>query len=237
MSKKTRRIATIGFLVQVALACSIWQSKALAKEDAYPFMAPVGQYLMHREAEVTLARSAAPPSVSAGAAVMVLGRKGYVTVIKGSNGFLCLVERSWGSATTDPEFWNPKIRGPICFNPAAARTFVPIYLMKTRQVLERKSREEIARALALAFDRKELPTLKPGAMSYMLSKQQYLSGADGNWHPHLMFYVFGDRAKTWGGNLPGSPVIAQNDPEERATIFMVLVGHWSDGTAASKTTH
>ena len=192
---------------------------------------------MPQKAEIALARSAAPPSISAGATVMVLGREGYATVARGNNGFLCLVERSWGSATTDPGFWNPQIRGPICFNPAAARTFVPVYLMKTRFVLERKSRTEIVGALVSAFDKKELPALEPGAMSYMLSRQQHIGDQAVTWHPHLMFYVSGDAAKAWGGNLPGSPVIAQDDPEEQATIFMVLVGHWSDGALASLTMH
>jgi hypothetical protein len=51
-----------------------------------------------------------------------------------------------------------------------------------------------------------------------------------SWHPHLMFIVSGDAAKSWGANQPGSPIIAVNDPEERVTIFLVWVGQWSDGT-------
>ncbi|MGB9429674.1 MAG: hypothetical protein WCC11_07345 [Gammaproteobacteria bacterium] len=200
-------------------------------------MAPIEQYLMDRNAEIALARSAAPRSISAGATVMVLGREGYTSAVKGGNGFLCIVERSWGAATDAPEFWNPKVRGPICFNPPAAKTFVPIYLMKTKWVLAGKSKTEIVQALASAFNNKELPAVEPGAMCYMLSKQQYLGDQGENWHPHLMFFVAGDAGKSWGANLPGSPVIAANDPEERATIFMILVGHWSDGTPAPQATH
>ena len=131
------------------------------------------------------------------------------------------MERSWGAATDDPEFWNPKVRAPICFNPAAARTFVPIFLMKTKLVLAGKSKAEILAATASALDKKELPALEPGAMCYMMSKQQYLNDDGMSWHPHLMFFVPGDAAKSWGANLPGSPVIAADDPEERVTIFMV----------------
>jgi hypothetical protein len=69
------------------------------------------------------------------------------------------------------------------------------------------------------------------------AKQQYLSDDDMNWHPHLMFFVSGDAVKSWGANLPGSPVIAGNDPEERVTIFMVLAGTWSDGTPGPSTMH
>ena len=180
--------------------------------------------------EIALARSAAPSSISDGAEVMVLGRKGYTTAVKGTNGFLCIVERSWGAATDEPEFWNPKVRAPICFNPAAARTFAPIFLMKTKLVVAGKSKAEIVAATASALDKKELPALEPGAMCYMMSKQQYLSDRDMSWHPHLMFFVAGDAAKSWGANLPGSPVMAANDPEERVTIFLVWVGQWSDGT-------
>jgi hypothetical protein len=201
-------------------------------------MAPFDQYLTPDEnSEIALARSAAPASVSDGAEVMVLGRNGYTIAVKGTNGFLCIVERSWASATDDPGFWNPKVRAPNCFNPPAASTFVPIFLMKTKLVLAGRSKTEIAKATALALDRKELPAIEPGAMCYMMSKQQYLGDRDKHWHPHLMFFVPGDAAKSWGANLPGSPVLAADDPEERVTIMMVPVGTWSDGTPAPPMEH
>jgi hypothetical protein len=151
--------------------------------------------------------------------------------------FSALVERSWGAATDEPEFWNPKVRAPICFNPPAARTFVPIYLMKTKLVLAGKSKMEIVEATASALDNKELPALEAGAMCYMMSQQQYLNDRGKIWHPHLMFLVPGDAAKSWGADLPGSPVMAADDPQERVTIFMVWVGKWSDGTPAPPIAH
>jgi hypothetical protein len=163
---------------------------------------------------------------------MVLGSEGYTTAVKGRNGFLCLVERLWGAATDEPDFWNPKVRAPICFNPPAAKTFVPIFLMKTKLVLAGKSKTEIVEATASALDKKELPALEPAAMCYMMSRQQYLSDRGMSWHPHLMFFVPGNAAKTWGANFQDSPVIAANDPEERMTIFLVWVGKWSDGKPA-----
>jgi hypothetical protein len=66
----------------------------------------------------------------------------------------------------------------------------------------------------------------------MMSKHQYLSDRDKSWHPHLMFYVPGEAAKSWGANLAGSPMMAANDPEERVTVFLLWVGKWSDGTPA-----
>jgi hypothetical protein len=209
--------------------------RAQPDSTPYPAMASLGQYLISdKDSEIALARTAAPKSISNEAEVMVLGPEGYATAQKGTNGFLCIVERAWGADTNNRDFWNPKVRSPICFNPAAARSFVPIYLTKTKLVLAGKSKTEILEAIRSAFDKKELLTLEPGAMCYMLSKQQYLNDAGKSWHPHLMFLVSGDAAKTWGAGLPGSPVIAANDPEERVTIFMVWVGQWSDGTPAPR---
>ena len=231
---KVTAASIIGLAGLLAL-CALAPARA---ETPYPSMAPVDQYLIPDQAsEVALARSAAPASISDNADVMVLGKQGYTTVVKGTNGFVCEVDRSWGAATDDPDFWNPKIRSPICFNPAGARTSLPVYLMKTKLVLAGKSKAEIVEVISAAFDKKELPALEPGAMCYMLSKQQYLADNVKHWHPHLMFFVSGDAAKSWGADLPGSPVMAANDPEERQTIMMVWVGQWSDGTPAPPMIH
>jgi len=205
------------------------------RQAAYPKMAEIGQYLMaDRNAEIALARSAAPSSISDGAEVMVLGREGYKTAVKGTNGFLCIVARSWAQGTDEAEFWNPKMRAPHCFNAQAARSFASIYLMKTRLVLAGKSQAEIAQAIATALDKNELPALEPGAMAYMMSKLQYLNDRDKSWHPHVMFYSPGDMTKTWGADDPNSPVMVANDPQERVTVLFVLADKWSDGTAAPK---
>lgn len=238
MNRKSVTIIALAFLVEVALPGPACQAQAQAKKAAYPAMAPLDRYLMPDvNSEIAMARSAAPPSISNRAEVMVLTAKGYSSAVSGTNGFLCIVERSWANATNDPEFWNPKVRAPNCFNPPAARTLVPIFLMKTKLVLAGKSTAEIGKATASALNKMELPALEPGAMCYMMSKQQYLGDRDTNWHPHLMFFVPGDAAKSWGANLSGSPVMAADDPEERVTIFMVRVGRWSDETLASALGH
>ena len=226
-------ILFLALLFQTASPSFTSQARAQSQPSPYPAMAPVDQYLIpDKDSEIALARSAAPPSISDAAEVMVLGRDGYTTAVKGTNGFLCLVERSWGADTNNQEFWNPKVSAPHCFNAAAAKTFAPIFLMKTKLVLAGKSKTEIAQAIAAAFDKKELPELEPGAMCYMMSKEQYLNDSGKSWHPHLMFFISGDAEKSWGANLPDSPMIAANDPEERATIFMVVVRKWSDATPA-----
>ncbi len=239
MRKNNIAITALAFVIPTLfLRPAHAQAQAQAAKSAYTVMAPLDRYLVPDEkAEIALARSAAPASISNAAEVMVLRRDGYATAAKGSNGFVCIVERSWAQSTDNPEFWNPKIRAPICFNPAASTTFLPIFLKKTKLVLEGKSRAQILSATKAALDNKELPPLAPGSMCYMMAKRQYLNDDGKNWHPHVMFFVSGDAAKSWGANLPGSPVIASDDPEERVTVFMVLTGAWSDGTLAPSTTH
>jgi hypothetical protein len=230
---RKRSSIVLASILHATLTSAIQYAQAQSGKALYSTMAPLSHYMISDEnSEIVLARSAAPRSISDGAEVMVLGREGYTTAVKGTNGFLCVVERSWGAATDDPEFWNPKVRSPICFNPPGARTFAPIFLMKTKLVLAGRSKAEILEATASALDNKELPALEPGAMCYMMSKQQYLNDRGMSWHPHLMFLVSGEAEKSWGANLPGSPVIAAKDPQERVTIFMVWVANWSDGTAA-----
>jgi hypothetical protein len=234
--RKTHIIAS-AFVLQSAFVCLNGYAQTQAAKARYPAMAPLGEYLMPESAEIALARSAAPGSISDDAEVMVLRREGYATAVKGKNGFVCLVERAWGKATDDWEFWNQKLRAPHCFNPQAARTFLQIYLMKTTLVLAGKSKADIFKATTSALDRKELPPLEPGAMAYMMSKQQYLGDDGMNWRPHLMFFAAGDATKSWGADLPDSPLMAANDPEERVTILFVLADKWSDGTMAPVMKH
>jgi len=224
---------SILLILSLIVFSAVSPAQAPSDKTPYPAMAPLDQYLIPDIAsEIALARSAAPPSISGAAEIMVLTRDGFITAVKGTNGFLCLVERSWAGPTDWSDFWNPKLRAPHCFNPAAARSFAPIFLMKTRLVLAGKAKAEILQAIDAAFDKKEIPPLEPGAMVYMMSKQQYLGDRDKTWRPHLMFFVSGSVEKTWGANLPGSPIIAADDPEERVTIFLLPVGKWSDGAPA-----
>lgn len=218
-------------------AISVAAAAPAKPQNNYPQMAPLSQYLMaDQNAEIALARSAAPASIGQAAEVLVLGPKGYTTAVKGSNGFVCVVERGWAVAPDNPEFWSPKVRAPICFNAAAARSYLPIYLLKTTWVLSGKPRAQIHQATVDAFDSKQLPALEPGSMCYMMSKQQYLNDEGMHWHPHVMFFVAGDSAKSWGADKADSPLMAASDPEERVTIMMMWASKWSDGTKAPSTT-
>jgi hypothetical protein len=198
-------------------------------------MAPLDQYLMaDRNAEIALARSAAPDAISGDAKILILGRHGYETAVEGKNGFVCVVERGWMSPSDAPEFWNPKIRGPICFNPPAARSVLPATYKRTEMVLAGQTRAEIIAGNKAAFDKGELPALEPGAMSYMMSKEAYLTDRGDHNLAHLMFYAPALDGKDWGADLPKSPVML--NPQFKGTepidVFVVSVGTWSDGTAA-----
>jgi hypothetical protein len=213
------------------------QTWAQDAKTQYPGMAPLDQYLMaDRNAEIALALSAAPSSISRDATVLVFEKSGYQTAAEGKNGFTCLVERSWMSPFDRPEFWNPKMRGPICYNPAAVRTILPYTINRTKLVLTGLSKAQMHENITAAVAKNELPMPEAGAMSYMLSKAGNLGDSVGHWCPHLMFHVPKTDDSSWGADLAGSPVLIDDehrDVPEPETIFMVPVSHWSDGSAAS----
>jgi hypothetical protein len=199
----------------------------------YPSMAALDRYLMpDRNAEIALARSAAPDSISHNAKVLVLGPQGYETAVEGKNGFVCVVERGWMAPFDNPEFWNPKIRGPICFNPPAARSILPMTYKRTEMVLAGLSKAQIKDGIT-TFAKKELPALEPAAFTYMLSKEAYLTDHGDHNIAHLMFYTPLMDGAVWGADLPKSPVMLNPQfAPEGIDVFMVLTGMWSDGTLA-----
>jgi hypothetical protein len=235
MKGKTAETIALGAFVLVVLSAA-WQAQAQDAKVPYPGMATLDRYLItDRNAEIALARSAAPAAISTDAEVLVLGRHGYETAVKGKNGFVCVVERSWMSPFDHPEFWNPKLRGPICFNPPAARSILPFTLKRTQFVLAGLSKAQMIDGIKAAIHKKELPTLEAGAMCYMMSSRGYLSDSGGHWVPHLMFYVPQTEGTAWGADLPDSPVmLAPQSAPAPVTVFMIPVLKWSDGTAAPR---
>ena len=230
---KTKSCITFVVLLLVGM-------NVMAQDGAptYPVMAQLEQYLIaDRDMEIALARSAAPQSISESAEILILNRHGFETAVKGTNGFVCVVERSWSAGIDDPDFWNPKLRAPICFNAAGARSQVPGLMKKTKLVLAGRSKTEIFVAIRAAIEKKELPTPEPGAMCYMMSKQGYLSDRDGHWRPHLMFFLPQTNPKNWGAGFLGSPVIGFENSTERLTLFLLPVDEWSDGTPAPNKGH
>ena len=200
------------------------------KRTPYPVMAPVEQYrIADPQDEIALARTAAPPSMSADAEVLVLGKHGYETAVRGRNGFVCFVERSWTAGFDDAEFWNPKLRGPNCFNPPAVRSVLPQYLKRTEWVLAGIGRAQmIEKARAARFTAPEA-----GSLSFMLSKQGYLSDdSAGPWLPHVMFFVPPGQAVAWGAGLKASPILGADGSPFEPTVLLIPVRQWSDGSPA-----
>ena len=239
MQRKFVRLILVSVIAVSVIAVAA--ARLVQAQDAktrYPAMAPLNQYLIaDRNAEIALARSAAPKSISDQAEILVLGEHGYETAVKGTNGFVCLVERSWTAGADAPDFWNPKVRSPFCLNAQAVETYLPLTIMKTNLALAGKSKAQIVAAIQAALDEKKLAPIARGAMCYMMSKQGYLNDAGGHWHPHLMFFAPSTKPEAWGANLDDSPIIAVQDTEDRITIFMVPLSRWSDGTPDSNTQH
>jgi hypothetical protein len=217
-------------LVLLMAAAGMAQAADTAAPSPYSRMAPHEQYMMDRAQEIALARSAAVPAVSDEAGVMVLGPHGFETAAQGRNGFVCIVERAWDKPFGDPEFWSPKMRGPVCLNAAAVRTVLPIFVERAQWALSGLSMDEMKARTAKSTAANTPP--ESGAMSYMLSKQQYLSDSGGQWYPHVMFFAPHTDPSTWGANMKGSPVYA--DPTSSPfTLFFIPVRKWSDGTLAT----
>lgn len=216
----------------ITLGAAMFGAASLQAQDAnspYPTMAPIAQYRMDYEAEIALARTAAPPSISRDATIMVLGQKNFELAIKGTNGYVCVVGRAFAGPVSNPEFWNPKNRSPICFNAAAAHSLWPYAVKQTGMALAGASKAEITDAIKAAVAKKELGVPESGSMAYMMSKQAYLTDQGSHNLAHVMF------------ELPRN-AIPKDDPDyfvnwDPAPIieFNVPVGQWSDGTPVTAT--
>ena len=230
------QLKAVGMLISTmlaALSCS-GPVRSQTVKTSYPEMAPVEQYrIANREDEIALARSAAPPSISGDAQVLVLGNHGYETAVKGKNGFVCFVERSWAAGLDDPEFWNPKLRAPNCFNPPAVRTELPQYLKRTQWVLAGATRQQLVDKTKAAVASHSFKAPEAGAFSFMLSKNGYVGdAAAGPWLPHVMFFLPHGQASNWGANKEGSPIIGKDGRAVETTILFIPVRSWSDGSPA-----
>ena len=243
----TRNQIRIALLSGFALDAALIAPRPVAAQDAkepYPNMAPIEQYQMDRDAEIALARSAAPDAISHDASVIVLTRHGYETAVHGKNGWVCWVGRGWMAMFDHPEFWNPKVRAAECINPPAARSVLPYAYKRTELLLAGHSKQEVIAAIKAAIDKKKLPALESGTVSYMMSKDSYLSDYGGHNAPHMMFFETAKDGAAWGANLTNSPVLAVNYwylsaeayPQLKSfpplSVFLVGVAKWSDGTPA-----
>lgn len=245
-----KRLQATAFLACALMLVLSADRSARAQDNKTPYstMAPLDQYLMaDRNAEIALARSAAPEAISRDAKVLVLGRHGYETAVEGKNGFVCVVERAWMNPFDAPEYWNPKVRGPICFNPPAVQSILPFTYKRTEWILAGASKDQVMEKTRELLKKKQVPALEPGAMTYMMSKEAYLTDHGDHNAAHLMFYTPLVGAAAWGANIvtpavevhtlyPNTPVLLNpqfNGKPEPINVFMVSTGKWSDGSPAS----
>ena len=242
MQRNKPHTILFGALTLVAALIATKSVPAQDSKQPYATMAPVEQYLMDRAAEIALARSAAPDAISHDASVIVLTRHGYETAVEGKNGWVCWVGRGWMAMFDHPEFWNPKVRAADCLNPPAARSLLPYAYKRTELLLAGHSKQDVIAAIKAAIDKKELPALEHGTVSYMMSKSSYLTDDGDHNVPHLMFFDKPDAP--WGANLTNGPVVSVNYwylsaeayPQLKSfppiAVFLVMLDKWSDGTPA-----
>ena len=197
----------------------------LAQDSKYP---PLSEYMMTPEAEVALAKSAAPEEVSAHATIKVLTPSGYKVTAEGDNGFVCVVIRGWAGSTatkaSDRDLaYDAKLRAPHCFDPIASRTVLPLQELQAKLGIEGKGPDQIAKEVQEAYAQGKLPKMEAVAFAYMLSADSELGRGLGAWHPHMMVYTPNYDNSMLGGNAEGSalPFVANGGTTFAVTVIRV----------------
>jgi len=214
----------------VFLIASLNAAPILAQNSKYP---PFSEYMMTPEAEIALARSAAPENVSAHATVKILTSSGYKIAAQGDNGFVCMVMRGWAGAPTfgplpvrEMIVYSSKVRAPICFDPVASRTVVPYHELRAKLAMEGKDPDAIASEVARAYALGKLPKRESVAFAYMWSADQDLGPGAGAWHPHMMVYTPYYENSMLGGNQLGGPLpIVGDDAGTPFAVTVIPVAH------------
>jgi hypothetical protein len=192
---------------------------------------PLSEYMMTPEAEVALARSAAPEDISGHATIKILTASGYKVATQGDNGFVCLVMRGWGAPTFTPVqlrdlVYYAKLRAPICFNPVASRTVLPLQELRARLGLEGKTPDQITESVQAAYAKGELPKMEMVAFAYMFSADQDLGPGVGHWHPHMMVYTpYYENSMLGSNNQPGVLPMVGDDAGTPFAITVIPVDH------------
>jgi hypothetical protein len=187
---------------------------------------PLHEYMMPRDAEIALAKSAAPANISDHATVKVLTASGYEVVHQGNNGFVCMVMRGWAAPTYTPTqfrnlVYDATVRAPICFDPAASRTVMPYYELRSKLGMEGKTPDQIAESVQAAYVTGKLPKRESVSFAYMWSADQSLGPGIGAWHPHMMIFAPYYENSMLGGNEFGHALPQVSD--DAGTPFTVVV--------------
>jgi hypothetical protein len=217
MEIEMNKLILMWFCLSVSL-CTLW-----AQDTKYP---PLSEYMMVSDAEVALARSAAPDTISGRATIKVLTSSGYQVARPGDNGFVCMVMRGWSAPTYSPAqfrafVYEASIRAPICFNPAASQTVMPYYELRNKLGMEGKTPDQITEGVQAAYAKGELPKREGVSFAYMWSADHNLGPGIGHWHPHLMVFAPYYDNSMLGANAFGSPFPQLSD--DAGTPFAVVV--------------
>ncbi len=211
-------IAGLGLLLLSMQVASVGGQSA-----KYPRLS---EYMMTPEAEIALARSAAPENVSAHATVKILTASGYKVAARAENGVVCMVMRGFSAPTYTPAqfreiIYDPTIRAPIYFTGPAARMAMPYYELRTELALEGKGPDQIAESVQAAYVKGDLPRRDGASFAYMWSADQNLGSGIGHWHPHMMVFCPYYENSMVGGNEFGSLLPQVSD--DAGTPFTVVV--------------
>ena len=210
------------YLKVVQFLLLISSGAVVAQEVKYP---PLTEYLMPQDAEVALAKSAAPDNISGKATIKVLTPSGFRVVHEGDNGFVCIVMRGSAAPTfTPPQIrdlvYDAKLRAPICFNPQASAKVMPYYELRNKLAMEGKTPDAITESIQAAYSKGELPKRDGVSFAYMWSADQIL-GSFGHWHPHMMVFCPYYENAMLGGNPFGAPLPSVSD--DAGTPFAVVL--------------
>src|SRR4029077_7020174 len=191
----------------VFLLISMQVSSVRGHTAKYP---PLSEYMIARDAEIALAKSAAPDNISSHATIKVLTASGFQAVHDGENGFVCMVMRGWSAPTYTPAqfrdlVYDATVRAPICFNPEASRTVLPYYESRSKLGMEGKTPDQIAEGVKAAYAKGELPKRDRVSFAYMWSADQNLASGIGHCHPHIVISARYHDNSMLGSNKLGSP--------------------------------
>jgi hypothetical protein len=167
--------------------------------------------------QIALAESAGPP-VAQGAAIYVLGPKGYTRAREGRNGFTCLISRE-----------RPDTLEPECFDGEGTATVVPVRFFIEEQRAIGTAEPRIAALVEDGYKagRFKAPG-KPGLV-YMLSDHNYVFDPERkqviHFPGHLMFYAPYATQKEVGDG-PGAPyIVAPGTPHALMIVVPASAAH------------
>lgn len=231
------------FVRGAAAGLAVWMAWSAPPASAQEVRArDAAEYLMDRQEEISLARSAGPDAVSADATVLVLTRSGeYEVAARGSNEWVCFVGRGWtgpapirdGRRVLSEGNFEPDRRGPQCFNEPAVSSVLAWHRLTTRMFLTGHTADDVEDRVAEALSSGELTVPEAGAMSYMLSPRQQLNPRVGRWNPHYMFYTpYADGSALYGTRGITTDLPFVTDGGGPWAITTVVAPAFSDGTPA-----